>query len=123
MTLDEDKNIIECEKMPLVLKGELQDPSLVEKNELAIDEKLLLKEKQVEKKHPELIVENVVDEVKDLHFPINSLTFGMEENRQVSNVERPSIATSQVWTDTKNGETTLLVGKEKMKFDLHQRKY
>ena len=99
-TLDEDKNTIECKKMPLVLKGDLQDPSLVEKNELAIDEELLLKEKQVEKKHLELIVENFLVEVEDFHFPINSLTFGMEENRQVSNVERPSISTSQVWIDT-----------------------
>ena len=47
-TLDENKNTIECERMPLVLKEELQDPSLVEKNKLAIDEELLLKEKQVE---------------------------------------------------------------------------
>ena len=95
---------------------------MVEKNELAIDEEPLLKEKQVEKKHSELIVENVLVEVKDFHFPINSLTFGMEENRRVSNVERPSIATSQVWIDNENGETTLLIGEEKMKFDLHQRK-
>ena len=74
----------------------MQDSTLVEKNELAIDEELLLKEKQVEKKYMELIVENVLVEVEDFHFPINSLTFGMEENRQVSNVERPSISTSQV---------------------------
>ena len=99
-----------------------KDPSLVEKNELAINEELLLKEKQVVKKHSEFIVENVLGEVEDFHFPISSLTFGMEENRQVSNVERPSIATSQEWIDTKNGEMTLLVGEEKMKFDLHQRK-
>ena len=79
-TLDENKNTIECEKMPLVLKGELQDPSLVENNELAIDEELLLKEKQVENRNLELIVENVLVEVEDCHFPINSLTFGMEEN-------------------------------------------
>ena len=46
----------------------------------------------------------------------------MKENRQVSNVERPSIATSQVWIDVQNGEMTLFVGEEKMKFDLHQRK-
>ena len=37
-TLDDDKSIIGCEKLPLVLKGELQDPSLVEKNDLAIAE-------------------------------------------------------------------------------------
>ena len=44
----------------------------------------------------------------------------MEEDRQVSIIERPSISTSQVWIDTKHGEMTLLVGEEKMKFDLHQ---
>ena len=77
-TLDEDKNIMECDKMPFVLEEELQDPTLVENNELSIDEELLLKEKQVEKKHPELIVENVLVEVEEVNFPINSLTFGME---------------------------------------------
>ena len=30
-TLDDDKSIKGCKKMPLVLKGDLQDPSLVEK--------------------------------------------------------------------------------------------
>ena len=92
---------------------------MVENNELAIAEKLSLKEMQVEKKHLELIIENVLVEVEDFNFPINSLPFGMEGNRQVSNVERSSITTSQVWIDAENGEMTLLVGEEKMKFDLH----
>ena len=82
--------------MSLVLEEEFQDSPLVEKNELAIAEEPSTEEIQVEKKHLELIVENVLVEVKDFNFPINSLTFGMEENRQVSNVDRPSIATSQV---------------------------
>ena len=122
LTLDEDNITMKYDKMSLILEGELQDPTLVEKNEFAIDEELLLKEKQVEKKHLKLIVKNVLVEVEDFHFPINSLTFGMKENGQVSNVERPSIATSQVWIDVENKEMTLLVGEEKMKFDLHQRK-
>ena len=117
--LDEDKNIMECDKMPLILEGELQEPTLVEKNELAIDEKSSLKEKQVEKQHPELIMENVLVGVKDFYFPIESLTFGMENDQQVSYIERPSIAKSQVWIDAQHGQMTLLVGKEKMKFDLH----
>ena len=79
--LDEDKDIIECDKMTLVLEEELQDLAFVEKNEFAIDEEPLLKEKQVETKHLELITENVLVEVEDIHFPINYLTFGMEENR------------------------------------------
>ena len=93
-SLDEDKIIMKYDKMSLILEGELQVPSLVEKNDLVIAEELSLKEKQVEKKHLELIVENVIVEVEDFHFPIDYLTFGMEENRQVSFVERPSIATS-----------------------------
>ena len=68
-TLDEDKNIIECDKMPWVLERELQDPTFVKKNEFSIDEESLLKEKQVEKKHPELITENVLVEVEDYHSP------------------------------------------------------
>ena len=92
----------------------------VEKNELAIDEEPLLTEKQFEKKHPEIIMKNVLVGVEDSNFPIESLTFGMEEDRKLSFVEKPSIATSQMWIDVENGEMTLLVGEEKMKFDLHQ---
>ena len=40
---------MECDKMPLVLEGEFQVLSLVEKNKLAIEEELSLKEMQVEK--------------------------------------------------------------------------
>ena len=102
-SLDEDKITMKYDKMSLILEGELQVPSFVEKNDIVIAEELSLKEKQVEKKHLELIVEkkhleliveNVLVEVEDFHFPIDYLTFGMEENRQVSFVERPSIATS-----------------------------
>ena len=64
-TLDEDKNIMESDKMPLVLEGELQDLALVKKNELAIDEEQSLKDKQVEKQHPELIIEIIY---RILHF-------------------------------------------------------
>ena len=93
-TLDENKDIMECDKMPLVLEGELKKPTLVEKNELAIDEEQLLEEKQVEKQHPELIMENVLVGVEDFYFPVDYLTFDMEEDRQISFVERLSIATS-----------------------------
>ena len=79
--MDKDKNIMECDKMPLVLEGEFQVPSFFEKNQLAIDEELSLKEKQVEKKHLELIIENVFVGVEDLNFPVDSLTFGMEDDR------------------------------------------
>ena len=111
---------MECDKMPLVLEGEFQVLPFVEKNELAIGKEPSLKEKQVEKKHPELIIENVLVGVEDFNFPLDSLTFVMEEDRQVSFIEKPSIATSQMWINAKQGEMTLLFGEEKMKFDLYQ---
>ena len=120
--MDEDKNIMECDQMPLVFEGQLQDPTLVEKNKLAIDEEWSLKDKQVEKKHPKLIVENVLGGVEDFHFPIYYLAFGMEKHKQVSFVEKPSFSTSQMWIDVENGEMTLLVGEKKMKFNFHQSK-
>ena len=46
----------------------------------------------------------------------------MEEDRQVSLVEKASVAISKMWIDAENREMTLLVGEEKMKFDLHQNK-
>ena len=56
--------------------------------------------------------------IDKFNFPVDLLTFGMEVNQQV--FERPSIAKSQAWIDAQHGEMTLLVGNEKIKFDLHQ---
>ena len=67
-------------------------------------------------------MENVLVGVEDFYFPIESLTFSMEEDQQVSFIERPSIAKSQGWIDAQHGEMTLLVGEEKRKFDLHKKK-
>ena len=78
--LDEDKHIMECDKTTLVLEEELKNPTLVEKNELAIGEEPPLKEKQVEKQHPKLTMENALIGVEDFYFPIESLTFDMEED-------------------------------------------
>ena len=44
----------------------------------------------------------------------------MEEDQQVSFIGTPSNATNQAWIDIEYGEMTLLVGKEKLKFNLHQ---
>ena len=74
-TLDDNKDIMECDKMPLVIERELQEPTLVEKNELAINEEQLLEEKQVEKQHPELIIEKVLVGAEDFYFLINSFDF------------------------------------------------
>ena len=44
----------------------------------------------------------------------------MEEDQQVSSIGRPSNGTSQAWIDVEHGAMTLLVGEEKLKFNLHQ---
>ena len=48
------------------------------------------------------------------------MTLGMEEEQQVSSIGAPSSATSKAWIDIEHGEMTLLVGKEKLKFNLHE---
>ena len=97
------------------LKKELSRPTLVEDkdNELAIEEEPLLKMMQVKEQHPLVGVDK-------FNIPIDSLTMGMEEDRQISSIERLSIATSQVWIDAEHGEMNLLVTEEKVKFDPHQ---
>ena len=69
---------LDCDEVPLILEGEFQVPPLVKNNVLTSEEELVLKEMQVEKKHPELLDENVLVGVEDFNFPIDSLTFGME---------------------------------------------
>ena len=44
---------------------------------------------------------------------------GMEEEQQVTFIVTPSTTTSQAWIDVKHKEMTLLVSKEKVKFNLH----
>ena len=61
---------LECNKVPLILEGEFQVSSLVENNALSSEEEPVLKEMQIEKKHLELLVENVLVGVEDFNFPI-----------------------------------------------------
>ena len=83
---------------------------MVENNELAIEEEPVLKTMQVEEQHLRIKIENVLIGVDQFNFPIDSLTFGMEEDQQVSSIEKPSFATSQVCIDAEHGEMTFLVG-------------
>ena len=55
-----------------------------------------------------------------INFPIDCVTVGIEEKPQVSFIGTPSTTTSQAWVDVKHKEMTLFVGKEKVKFNLHQ---
>ena len=117
-----DENIRECNFVPLSFKEEIQEPTLVEekKNELANEEELLVEKRQVEEHYRQTTIENVLVEIDKFNFPIDIVTLGMEEDRQASSIGIPSNATSQAWIDIEHGEMTLLVGEEKVMFNLHQ---
>ena len=79
-----------------------------------------MEKRQVEEHHLRTTIENVLVGIDKLNFPIDFVNFGMEENQQVSSIGTPSNATSQAWINVEHGEMTLLVGKEKVKFNPHQ---
>ena len=62
---------IEVRKVPLILEGEFQVLSLVENNALASEEEPILKEMQVDKKHPKLLVQNVLVGLKTSISPLS----------------------------------------------------
>ena len=78
----EDDDIRECDVVTLSFEVELPGLTMVEKKEkeLAIEEESLLKKMQVEEKHFGIIVENVLVMVDKFNFPIDFLTWGMEED-------------------------------------------
>ena len=65
-------------------------------------------------------MENVLVGIDKFSFPIDCVTVDMEEEQQVSFIGTPSTTTSEVWIDVEHGEMALLVGKEKVKLNLHQ---
>ena len=79
-----------------------------------------MEKRQAEEHHPLIRIEKVLVGIDRFSFPISCVTVGMEEEQQVSFIGTPSTSISQAWIDVKHGEMTLLVGKEKMKFNLHQ---
>ena len=90
------------------------------KNELTNEEELLVENRQVEEQHPWKTIENILIRIHKFNFSIYFVTLGMEEDQQVSSIRRPSNAPSQALIDIEHGEMTLLVGKEKLKLNLHQ---
>ena len=72
----EDDDIWDFDIVTLSFKEELSSPTLVEmkKNELVIKGESLLKNMQVEKKHPKIIVENVLVGVEKFNVPISFVT-------------------------------------------------
>ena len=117
-----DEDIRECNFVPLSFEKEIQEPTLFEekKNELANEEELLVEERQLEEQHLWKTIENVFTGIDTFNFPIDFVTLGMEKDQRASSIGRTSNATSQAWIDVEHGEMTLLVGKEKVKFNFHQ---
>ena len=116
---DEDNR--ECNFVPMSFE-EIQEPILVKekKNELTNEKELLVEKRQVEEHHPLTIIQNVLVRIDKCNFPIDFVTLGMEEDQQVPSIGTLSNATSQAWIDVEHEEMTLLVGKEKVKFNLHR---
>ena len=79
-----------------------------------------MEKRQVEEHHSLIIMENILVGVDRLNFPIDCMTVSMEKEQQVSFIGTPSTATSQAWIDIKHGEITLLICKERVKFNLNQ---
>ena len=104
------------------LKEEIQEPLLVEekKDKSTTEEELSMENRQAEEHHRLIIIENVLVGIDRFSFPIDYVTVGMEEEQQLSFIGKPSTATSQAWINIKHGEITLIVGKERMKFNLNQ---
>ena len=79
-----------------------------------------MEKRQVEEQHPWKTIENVLVGINKFNFPIDFFTLGMDKDQQVSSIGTPSNAISQAWIDIEHGEMTLLIGKEKLKLNIHQ---
>ena len=79
-----------------------------------------ISETWIDIEHPWKTIENVMVGIDKFDFPIDFVTLGMEEDQQMSSIGTPSNATSETWIDIEHEEMTLLVGKKKLKFNLHQ---
>ena len=112
----------ECNNMLLRIKEEITNATVVEEktNEYANEVEITMEGRKGEEQHQQTKIENVLVRIDKFNFPIDFVILGKEEDKQVVSTKKPSNALSRAWIDTENGEMTLLVGKEKVKFNLHQ---
>ena len=69
--------------------------------------------------YPQGIIEVVLVKVDKFVFPMDFVVLEMEEDREVSIIlGRPFLAIGQALIDVKNGELTLRVGDEEVRFNL-----
>ena len=116
-----EEDIRKCNLVFQNLKEEIQEPLLVEEkgNKSAIEEEQTMERRQAEEHHLLLKMKNVLVGIDKFSFPTDCVIVGMEEEQQVTLIGTPSTATSQALNDVKHREMTLLVGKKKVKFNLH----
>ena len=70
---------------------------------------------------PKGIIEDVLVKVDKFIFPVDFVVLDIEEDREASIIlGRPFLATGQALIDVKNGELTLRVGEDQVKFYLHK---
>ena len=70
---------------------------------------------------PKGIIEDVLVKVDKLIFPVYFVVLDMEEDIEAPLIlGRPFLATGQALIDVKNGELTLKVGEDHVKFNLYQ---
>ena len=78
-------------------------------------------ELKVEEENQVMAIENVLVRIDTFTFLMDLVTWAIEGDLQNSYIlRRPLPSSSQAWIDINKGELTLLVGKEKAKFNLNQ---
>ena len=86
-----------------------------------VDEEQLVDKLKFEEESQVMAIENILVKIDTFTFPMDFVTWGIEGDLQNSHIlRRPLLSSSQAWIDINKGELTLLVGKEKAKFNLHQ---
>ena len=120
-----DTHLSNVQEFPILKSMEVGE------NELEIEKKALLNnledeepkvdELKVEEESQVMAIENILVKIDTFTFPMDLVTWGIEGDLQNSHIlRRPLPSSSQAWIDINKGEFTLLAGKEKEKFNLHQ---
>ena len=105
--MEEGENELEIEKKAL-LNNLDNEKSLVDK--LKFEE-----ESQV------VAIENVLLKIDTFTFPLDFVAWGIKGDLNFFKIlRRPLLSSSQAWIDINKGELTLLMGKEKAKFNIYQ---
>ena len=70
---------------------------------------------------PKCIIKDVLVKIEKFIFPVDFVVLDMEEDQEAPLIlERQFIATGQALIDVKNGELTLRVGEDQVKFNLYK---